>query len=70
MFRVKTGGSGRPPPGAGKIPRYYADEEPDSDIAQCPEVGTVSQGGTVEEAVANLREATEFVPWRSPTLLA
>lgn len=29
-------------------------------IAQCPEVGTVSQGETVEEAVANLREATEL----------
>ena len=29
-------------------------------IAQCPEVGTVSQGETVEKAVANLREATEL----------
>ena len=29
-------------------------------IAECPEVGTVSQGKTVEEAVANLREATEL----------
>ena len=26
----------------------------------CPEVGTVSQGDTVEEALANLREATEL----------
>jgi predicted RNase H-like HicB family nuclease len=29
-------------------------------VAECPEVGTVSQGSTVEEAVANLKEATEL----------
>lgn len=29
-------------------------------VAECPEVGTVSQGTSVEEAVANLREATEL----------
>ncbi len=29
-------------------------------VAECPEVGTVSQGYTIEEAVANLREATEL----------
>ena len=29
-------------------------------IAECPQVGTVSQGSTVEEALANLREATEL----------
>ena len=29
-------------------------------VADCPEVGTVSQGATVEEALANLREATEL----------
>ncbi|WAI01788.1 type II toxin-antitoxin system HicB family antitoxin [Methanogenium organophilum] len=34
--------------------------EDDMYIAECPEVGTVSQGDTVEEAVANLREATEL----------
>ncbi len=28
-------------------------------VAECPEVGTVSQGTTVEEAIANLKEATE-----------
>lgn len=28
--------------------------------AECPEVGTVSQGKTVEQAVANLKEATEL----------
>lgn len=27
-------------------------------VAQCPEVGTASQGETLEESVANLREAT------------
>jgi predicted RNase H-like HicB family nuclease len=29
-------------------------------VADCPEVGTVSQGKSVEEAVANLKEATEL----------
>ena len=29
-------------------------------VAFCPEVGTTSQGNTVEEALANLREATEL----------
>ena len=28
--------------------------------ATCPEAGTVSQGRTVEEALANLRQATEL----------
>jgi len=27
-------------------------------IAKCPEVGTISQGKTMEEALSNLREAT------------
>jgi len=35
-------------------------KEDDLFVAQCPEVGTVSQGYTLEEAVANLREATEL----------
>ncbi|MEM3488188.1 MAG: type II toxin-antitoxin system HicB family antitoxin [Candidatus Bathyarchaeia archaeon] len=29
-------------------------------VAECPEVGTVSQGYTIEEAIKNLREATEL----------
>jgi predicted RNase H-like HicB family nuclease len=29
-------------------------------VAQCPEIGTASQGKTIEEAVNNLREATEL----------
>jgi len=32
----------------------------DAFVAECPEVGTVSQGATIEEALANLREATEL----------
>ena len=35
-------------------------KEEDVYVAKCPEVGTVSQGKTVEEAVANLKEATEL----------
>jgi len=29
-------------------------------IAECPEIGTVSQGETIEKAVDNLKEATEL----------
>lgn len=35
-------------------------KEDDLYVAECPEVGTASQGYTIEEAVANLREATEL----------
>ena len=35
-------------------------KEDDIYVAQCPEVGTVSQGYTIEEAVANLKQATEL----------
>jgi predicted RNase H-like HicB family nuclease len=35
-------------------------KEGDLYVADCPEVGTVSQGSTVEEAIANLKEATEL----------
>ena len=34
--------------------------EEDIYVAECPEVGTVSQGYTIEEAMANLREAAEL----------
>ena len=34
--------------------------EDDLFVAECPEAGTVSQGHTVEEALANLKEATEL----------
>lgn len=29
-------------------------------VAECPEIGTVSQGFTIEEALSNLKEATEL----------
>lgn len=35
-------------------------KEEDLYVAECPEVGTVSQGHSVEEAIANLKEATEL----------
>jgi predicted RNase H-like HicB family nuclease len=35
-------------------------KEDDLYVAECPEVGTVSQGYTIEEAIANLKEATEL----------
>tara|TARA_Y100000034_G_scaffold131523_1_gene192441 strand:+ start:676 stop:912 length:237 start_codon:yes stop_codon:yes gene_type:complete len=35
-------------------------KEEDMFIAECPEIGTASQGKTVEEAVDNLKEATEL----------
>ena len=35
-------------------------KEEDIYVAECPEVGTVSQGCTVEDAIANLKEATEL----------
>lgn len=34
--------------------------EEDLYVAECPVVGTVSQGTTIEEAVENLKEATEL----------
>ena len=40
--------------------RAVKHREDDIYVAECPEIGTVSQGTTVEEAVANLREATEL----------
>lgn len=35
-------------------------KEEDLYVAECPEVGTVSQGYSIEEAVFNLKEATEL----------
>ncbi|MFH0968080.1 MAG: type II toxin-antitoxin system HicB family antitoxin [Methanobacteriota archaeon] len=29
-------------------------------VSLCPETGTVSQGNTIEEAIENLKEATEL----------
>ncbi len=40
-------------------------------VAECAEVGTVSQGETIEKAIDNLREATELYleefPAKQPT---
>ena len=35
-------------------------KEEDMYVAKCPEIGTVSQGETVEVALRNLKEATEL----------
>ena len=35
-------------------------KEEDMYVATCPEIGTTSQGSTIEEAVLNLKEATEL----------
>ncbi len=35
-------------------------KEEDMYVAECPEVGTVSQGKSIEEAINNLKEATEL----------
>ncbi len=35
-------------------------QEDDLYVAECPEVGTASQGYNVEEALRNLKEATEI----------
>lgn len=34
--------------------------EEDAFVALCPETGTVSQGTSIEEAIENLKEATEL----------
>jgi predicted RNase H-like HicB family nuclease len=49
--------------------------EDDVYVAECPEVGTASQGETIEAAIANLKEATELyleefpLPQTTPRLL-
>lgn len=42
-------------------------KEDDLYVAECPEVGTVSQGYTIEEAIGNLKEATELYLEEFPT---
>lgn len=37
----------------------YPDDQTDLLVSECPELGVASQGKTEEEALANLREATE-----------
>lgn len=49
--------------------------EEDVYVAECPEIGTASQGDTIEDAIANLKEATELyleefpLPKTSPRFL-
>jgi predicted RNase H-like HicB family nuclease len=47
-------------------------KEEDIYVAECFEIGTVSQGYTIEEAVDNLKEATELYleedPLNAPTV--
>jgi len=35
-------------------------KEDDIYVAECPEVGTISQGESIEEAITNLKEATQL----------
>ena len=43
-----------------KILTAVLHKEDDMYVAECPEVGTFSQGRTIEAAVNNLKEATEL----------
>ena len=43
-------------------------QEEDIYVAKCAEIGTVSQGKTIEEALANLKEATELYLEEFPAL--
>ncbi|MDO8467956.1 MAG: type II toxin-antitoxin system HicB family antitoxin [Nanoarchaeota archaeon] len=43
------------------------EKDEDMYVAKCSEVGTVSQGSTIEEAVENLKEATELYLEDFPT---
>jgi hypothetical protein len=44
-------------------------KEDDRFVAQCPDVGTASQGRTMEEAAKNLKEATELYYFEYPAAL-
>ena len=35
-------------------------KEEDMYVAECPEVGTVSQGASIEEVITNLKETTKL----------
>jgi predicted RNase H-like HicB family nuclease len=45
---------------------FYFEE--DVYVAECPEVGTASQGDTIEEALSNLKEATELYLEEFPSI--
>lgn len=44
------------------LKKYTAviNKEEDMFVAECPEIGTVSQGYSLDEAIKNLKEATEL----------
>jgi predicted RNase H-like HicB family nuclease len=46
---------------------FYFEE--DVYVTECPEVGTARQGDTIEEALFNLREATELYLEEFPSLV-
>ena len=52
-----------------KVLTAVVHREGDIYVAECPEVGTVSQGSTLEEATANLQEATELYLEEFPSQL-
>ena len=35
-------------------------KEEDMYVAECPEVGTISQGNSIDESITNLKDATEL----------
>ncbi|WP_298904422.1 type II toxin-antitoxin system HicB family antitoxin [uncultured Nostoc sp.] len=43
-----------------KILTAIIHKEEEMYVAECPEVGTVDQGETIEEALTNLKEATRL----------
>ncbi|MEH2117846.1 type II toxin-antitoxin system HicB family antitoxin [Nostoc sp.] len=43
-----------------KILTAIIHKEEEMYVAECPEVGTVDQGETIEEALVNLKEATRL----------
>lgn len=49
-----------------KIFTAIVHKEEDMYVAECPEVGTVDQGETIESAIANLKEATQLYLEESP----
>lgn len=49
-----------------KIFTAIVHKEEDMYVAECSEVGTVDQGETIEEAIANLKEATQLYLEESP----
>ena len=43
-----------------KIFTAIIQKEEDMYVAKCAEIGTISQGATIDEAIENLKEATEL----------